>query len=190
MVTGLEDFIATYGLVVVLVGAIVEGETVVVMAGFLCHQGLMSPAGVFLAAFVGSWIGDQGLFLLGRRFSGAPFVRRQLVRPLFAKVLARIEEKPTQFILAFRFLYGFRVVSPIAVGVSNIPAARYVALNTISALAWAALMTAIGYALSAVFHVTAGSLPAIEHKIIAALAAAILVFATIYILTQRVRRSA
>jgi membrane protein DedA with SNARE-associated domain len=186
----LASFIATYGLVVVLVGAIVEGETIVVMAGFLCHQGVMDPLGVFLAAFVGSWIGDQGLFVLGRRFAGAPFVRRQVARPLFARVLARIEANPTQFILAFRFFYGFRVVSPIAVGVSSIPASRYVVLNTVSAIAWAALMTAIGYALSAVFHVTAGALPAIEHKIVAALAAAVLVFIAVFLLTRRLRRSA
>jgi membrane protein DedA with SNARE-associated domain len=82
MITGLEDFITTYGLAVVLIGAIVEGETIVVMAGFLCHQGLMDPAGVFIAAFLGSWIGDQGLFVLGRRFADAPFVQRQLKRPL------------------------------------------------------------------------------------------------------------
>jgi membrane protein DedA with SNARE-associated domain len=105
-------------------------------------------------------------------------------------VLARIEENPTGFILAFRFFYGFRVVSPIAVGISSIPTSRYVFLNTLSALAWAALMTAIGYALSAVFHVTAGSLPAVEHKIVAAFAAAVIVFIAVYLLTQRVRRSA
>jgi membrane protein DedA with SNARE-associated domain len=187
--SGLAGFIATYGLLVVLVGAIVEGETVVVMAGFLCHQGVMEPGSVFLAAFLGAWIGDQGLFVLGRRFADAPFVQGQIKRPLFAKVLARIEENPTEFILAFRFFYGFRVVSPIAVGISSIATLRYVVLNTLSAMIWAALMTAIGYALSAIFHVTAGSLPGIEHKIVAALAAAIIVFIAIALLTRRLRRS-
>ena len=186
----LASFIATYGLAVVLIGAIVEGETIVVMAGFLCHQGVMEPGSVFLAAFLGAWIGDQGLFVLGRRFVEAPFVQRQLKRPLFAKVLARIEKNPTEFILAFRFFYGLRVVSPIAVGVSSIPTSRYVVLNTLSAIVWAGLMTAIGYALSAVFHVTAGSLPAVEHKIVAAFAAAVIVCIAVYLLTQRVRRSA
>ena len=190
MMAGLEDFIATYGLAVVLVGAIVEGETIVVMAGFLSHQGVMEAGSVFLAAFLGAWIGDQGLFILGRRFVNAPFVQAQIKRPLFARVLARIEENPTEFVLAFRFFYGFRVVSPIAVGMSTIPTARYVVLNTLSAIAWAALMTGLGYALSAVFHVTAGSLPAIEHKIVAALAAAIIVFVALLLLTQRLRRSA
>jgi membrane protein DedA with SNARE-associated domain len=190
MMAGLEDFIAAYGLAVVLIGAIVEGETIVVMAGFLCHQGVMEPGSVFLAAFLGAWIGDQALFVLGRHFVEAHFVQRQLKRPLFAKVLVRIEQNPTEFILAFRFFYGFRVVSPIAVGVSSIPTSRYVVLNTLSAIVWAALMTAIGYALSAVFHVTAGSLPAIEHKIVAAFAAAIIVFVAVVLLTQRLRRSA
>jgi membrane protein DedA with SNARE-associated domain len=172
MMAGLEDFIAAYGLVVVLIGAIVEGETIVVMAGFLCHQGVMEPGSVFLAAFLGAWLGDQGLFVLGRRFVDTPFVQRQVERTLFAKVLARIEENPTEFILAFRFFYGFRVVSPIAVGISSIPTSRYIVLNALSAIAWAALMTAI------------------EHKIVAAFAAAIIVFVAVVLLTQRLRRSA
>jgi membrane protein DedA with SNARE-associated domain len=30
------------------------------------HQGLLNPLGVAGAAFLGSWINDQGLFYIGR----------------------------------------------------------------------------------------------------------------------------
>ena len=42
------------------------------------------------------------------------------------------------FVLSFRFLYGLRTISPVAIGLSSIPAAyRFTLLNAISAMVWA-----------------------------------------------------
>lgn len=185
----LAGYIATYGLIIVAVGAIVEGETVVIVAGFLSHQGLMDPTAVAIAAFVGSWTGDQGWFLIGRRFSGSRFVRKQVERPAFAKVITLIEKNPTRFILAFRFLYGLRTVSPIAVGISNVPALKYLLFNTIAAAGWAVIMTGIGYLLGKTFHVTLGELPKIEHKLIAAAVMAVAIFFVVRLIHRRFRQA-
>ena len=185
----LAGLIATYGLIIVAIGAVVEGETVVVVAGFLAHQGLMNPVAVAIAAFVGSWAGDQGFFMLGRRFSGSKFVREQVERPAFTRVIALIEQNPIRFILAFRFLYGLRTVSPIAVGISNVPALTYLLFNTIAAAGWAAIMTGIGYLLGRTFHVSLGELPKIEHKLIAAAIVAVAVFVVVQLIHRRFRRT-
>jgi len=63
----LQSIIAEYGLYFVFLGTLLEGETVVIMAGFLSHQGLLNPLGVAGAAFLGSWINDQGLFYIAPR---------------------------------------------------------------------------------------------------------------------------
>jgi membrane protein DedA with SNARE-associated domain len=59
--------------------------------------------------------------------------------------LDTLERHPTAFILGFRFLYGLRTVSPVAVGTSEVSQARFLALNALAATLWAALFTAIGY---------------------------------------------
>ena len=183
-----ESFIANYGLIVIFFGAILEGETVVVMAGFLSNNGPLNPFGVMVAAFLGSMAGDQGIFLIGRYFAHTEFVRKQTARPLFATLLSHIEKNPNLFILSFRFLYGLRTVSPLAVGVSQVPAPRFFVLNTISAAVWAVVMTGIGYLLSRVLHVTLDGLPKIEHKVMAAFAVAVIAVVAMHFISRAFRK--
>ena len=57
-------------------GTLLEGESVVVFAGFLAHQHLLRLPGVMLCAFAGSLIADQALFYLGRRWRDHRLVLR------------------------------------------------------------------------------------------------------------------
>jgi membrane protein DedA with SNARE-associated domain len=140
-----DALLTHYGLAAVFLGAMAEGETFVLAGGVLAHRGLISPVEAAVAAFLGSALADQICFFIGRRARSGRLVTRARANPAFAKALAFIERYPTGYILAFRYLYGLRVVSPIAIGVSEIPVARFVALNLISAATWAALFTTLGY---------------------------------------------
>ena len=64
----MEDLVATYGYPLVFALTFLEGETVVIIAGFAAHRGWLAADGVFLAAFLGSLLGDQLYFHLGRHF--------------------------------------------------------------------------------------------------------------------------
>lgn len=183
--SALETFIATYGPLVVFFGTMLEGETVAVMAGFLAHQGVVDGRLVLAAAFLGAFGGDQILFLIGRRFADHPFVMRQRTRPLFANALARVEARPTAFILAFRFIYGLRTVSPLALGVSSVSARRFLIFNAIAAFLWAAVMVALGFAFGRVIEAGFGRFQAIEHKLIIMLAVGIAAFVVLTLIHRR-----
>ena len=188
MISHLETFIATYGTVFVFLGTLLEGETVVILAGFLSEQGTLNPYHVAIAAFFGSWISDQSLFYVGRYFSGSPIVEKQKNLPVFARALEMIERNSNAFILAFRFLYGLRTVSPLALGVSKVSALRYLILNTIAAAIWAPAITAIGYGLGALLHGAVGRLPKIEHEIGIGLAIAAVCALAIHLVVRAARR--
>lgn len=141
----IEALLAHYGVAAVFVGAMAEGESFVLAGGVLAHRGLVSPAAVALAAFLGSTAADQLCFLLGRRARDTRLVRRARALPAFDKALGFIERYPNAYIIAFRYLYGLRIVSPVAIGVSRIAAGRFVILNLISAAVWAVLFTGLGY---------------------------------------------
>jgi membrane protein DedA with SNARE-associated domain len=135
----IETLIAQYGLAAIFLGAGIEGETAVVTGGVLAHQHLLPLWGSAAAAVAGSFAADQ-LF-----FRDTARVRRIAAKPAFAKALDTLERHPTIFILGFRFLYGLRTISPIAIGTSHVPARTFMVLNAVSAAIWGVMFTGIGY---------------------------------------------
>ncbi|MDA5193282.1 DedA family protein [Govanella unica] len=141
----IEMILARYGLLALFIGAGVEGETVVVSGGILAHQKLISFEGAMVAAAAGSFVADQIFFAIGRHFRSHAFVQKIAAKPAFGKALAALERHPTGFILAFRFIYGLRTISPFAIGATTIPVRTFVLLNLIAASVWGVLFTSLGY---------------------------------------------
>lgn len=129
----------------IALGAGFEGETAAIAGGVMAHRALFPLWAAFLATAFGAVVADQIFFQIGRRFRDRPFVVHVRQKPAFAKAVGFIERYPTGFILAFRFVYGFRTVSPIAIGLSTIPLRRFAILNIVAALLWSAVFTTIGY---------------------------------------------
>ncbi len=180
-----EHFIAVYGPLVVFLGTLVEGETIAIMAGFLAHQGVIDGRLALAAAFLGALASDQVLFLVGRRFADHPMVMRQRNRPLFAKALARVEAGATLYILIFRFLYGLRTVSPLAIGVSSVSGKKFAILNAIAAFVWAAVMIGIGFAFGRTIEATLGHFHHVAHILIAMIAVGIVSFVGLTLFHRR-----
>lgn len=141
----IETLLAQYGLAAIFVGAGVEGETIVIAGGVLAHRGLVPLWAAGAAAAAGSFAADQLFFAAGRHFRDHPRVRRMEQRPAFAKALVTLEHHPVLFIMGFRFLYGLRTISPVAIGTSQIRARIFLLLNALAAIVWGVLFTGIGY---------------------------------------------
>lgn len=140
----LEAIIAEYGLAALFLGAGVEGETVVLAGGLLAHRGLVSLPGAMAATAAGSFVADQLFFTARRHFRDHGWVRRMHQRPIFARALGWLERYPIGFIFAFRFIYGFRMISPVAIGTSKVSTRLFVILNALAALVWGTVFTTIG----------------------------------------------
>lgn len=162
--------IARYGLVAIALGAMAEGESVLLIGGMLAHRGTLNPFAVIAVAFAGTVAMDQLCFWLGRRHRDSRLVARARANPAFARALAFIERWPTGYILAFRFLYGLRVVSPVALGVSQVPAGRFVALNIVAAAIWAPSFVMLGYVFGGAVEAVLGQVVSIERYLLIAVA--------------------
>jgi len=129
----------------VAIGAGLEGEAAAITAGVLAHRHILPPVGAWLVIAAGAFVVDEAFFFLGRRCRDRPFVQRMHAKPAFARAMAFIERYPNAYVFFFRFLYGLRTVSPIAIGFTRIGARRFVLLNALAALIWAAIFVTIGY---------------------------------------------
>jgi membrane protein DedA with SNARE-associated domain len=168
-----DSLLAEYGLLAVLVGTFFEGETIVIVASFLSHEGYFDPIALWFCAFLGSFAGDQMWFYIGRKHSDFRIVQKVVELPTFVKVIRLIEAHPTKFILSFRFVYGIRNISPVALGLSRVTALKYFCLNMVAAMVWAAAFTIIGYLFGETAEMVMGRLHDIQSRLLGAIAAGI-----------------
>jgi len=170
----IEPLIIRYGLLAIFLGAGIEGEAVVMTGGVLAHRGLVPLIPACICATVGSCLVDQGWFALARRFRDNRWIKRTRAKPAFAKALGWLERYPTAFILAFRFIYGMRTVSPIAIGTSQVPARKFVPLNALAAAIWGPAFTLIGYYFGATIDPLIARFGGQAHILLLAVAAVVL----------------
>ena len=166
------QLLARYGYLAVLAGTMLEGETVVLVAGFLAHQGYLSVPWIIIFAVAGSSVSDQGLFFLSR-LKGARFVARFPRAGNRVKAMAaRMSSRPaalTAFALLFRFFYGFRNIAPLFLGMSPIPTLHFVLLNALGAVIWAVCFSLGGYFFAAALSAALGTLARYEAIIVVGL---------------------
>ena len=63
----LQQFLHDFGYLALFIGTFFEGETILVLAGFLAFRGYMDINLVVVVAFCGSYAGDQLWYFLGRK---------------------------------------------------------------------------------------------------------------------------
>lgn len=152
----IESLIETYGYTALLIGTFLEGETVLVAAGFAAHRGYLALPWVFLVAFVGSTAGDQFWFYVGR-WRGRAYITS---RPRWAVRAEQLQARLTRFeipiVLGFRFMYGLRTVTPLVLGASGYNPARFALLNVAGAAAWSVLVGTAGYVFGNAFELLIG----------------------------------
>lgn len=180
-----EYLISHYGYVALVIGTFLEGEGILIAAGFAVHLGYLELPWVILAAFGGSLAGDQLYFFLGR-MKGDTFLRKHpRWEAKVKKVWQLLDRYRTLLILGFRFAYGFRTVTPFAIGLSNIRACRFLVLNVIGALGWSIVVALLGYFFGSAAKAVAGDIRQYGRWIIAGIFLAVAAVWMIHFLYKR-----
>jgi membrane protein DedA with SNARE-associated domain len=169
----LESFIGHYGYLALLVGAFVEGETTIVLAGFAAHLGFLELPWVILVAYAGTLGADQLSFFLGRRHSGS-FLALLPKHPVWERRVNRVKRLVERYwfalILGFRILYGLRTVTPFVFGMSRISAGYFFLLSSVSALAWAGMAATAGYLFGSALEMVMGDIRKFTFRILGIMA--------------------
>ncbi|MBA4356485.1 MAG: DedA family protein [Humidesulfovibrio sp.] len=149
----LTYYLSTYGYLALFIGTFLEGETILIIAGFIAAStGHLSLPLCILAAFLGSFAGDQTAFYIGRYNKKFLETRLKKWECRIEKVHRLLEKHQVLVLISFRFFYGFRNITPFAVGTTNISPWRFFALNGIGAAIWAVAFGMGGYYLGDVLE--------------------------------------
>nr|WP_058625063.1 DedA family protein [Microbacterium testaceum] len=140
-----------------LIGFLLPGDTLLIMAGLLSHSSPAAPNGVFginawwvaLAIGVAAFIGGEVGYYIGHKAGPSIFERKD--SGIFSK---KNVERTNAFFVRFggltvilaRFVPVVRTFAPIAAGVGHMPWRKYTLYNFIGAVLWGIGLTMLGYA--------------------------------------------
>lgn len=141
----LKEYLELHGYWVLFLGTFLEGEAILLMAGFLAFQGYLDIIGVVLTAWAGSFLGDQCYFYLGRWKGRALLKRFHSIARKFREALRLIEKYGVFVAFISRYTYGFRIVLPIILGITKLTPRTFLWINLVSALSWALVFALGGY---------------------------------------------
>jgi len=183
----MEELITKYGYFAVVIGTMVEGGTLLSLAGFLAHQGYLKfIPWVILAGFAGNFLDTLICYLLGRRGGTAVENKRPAWKPRLEKLHQWLERYQALTIIGIRFVPGFRTVGAVAIGVARVPAIRFIMLNAAGALLWASTIGICGFLFGHLLHVIMDDIKHLEKPIILGfLAAGLLAWAGVHLFYRR-----
>ncbi|MEW5890485.1 MAG: DedA family protein [Pseudomonadota bacterium] len=168
----LGALIETHGYWVLAVGCLLEGETILVLAGFAAHRGYLDPLAVLGIAAAAGFLGDQFYFWLGRRHGPAVLARWPSVAHQADRVHRLMERYHAAVIIGVRFAYGLRIAGPVLIGTSPIPGSRFALFNALGAILWACVVAGIGWVFGEAAEIVLGEIRNLEGWLLLGLIAA------------------
>ena len=151
----MEQYIHQYGYLAVFVGTFLEGDVVLLLGAYLACAGYFDLPLVMTAAFVGTLLGDQAFFFLGRTRGLDYLLRKRRWKRKADKVNGWLSRNRYPMILGLRFIYGFRSVVSFIFGHSRVSVSSFLVLHLISVFIWVIVIGIGGYYFGKAIHTLA-----------------------------------
>jgi membrane protein DedA with SNARE-associated domain len=184
----MQALLARYGVLAVLVGAAVEGDVTMILAGVMVHLRLLQAPVALVAGVAGAVVSDAVFFALGRR--GAKRLREtrayQRVAPLIERIARRVGSGA---IVIARLVYGTRVATIVFWSVHGLGWGRFIVLDAIGCVLWAFVFGGVGYLVSNSATVVIGHVKAVERRLFLGLVVAAAVVVVLREISKRWARA-
>src|SRR5437867_8780483 len=137
--------IQKFGYLAVFIGTFLEGETILVMAGFAAQRGYMRLPLVAIAAMLGAYVGHVFWFWLGRTQGVRLLDRFPKMKKHFGKGIRMFERYGAPAIFITQWLYGLRITCAVIIGISKISTVKFLVYEAITCIIWAIIIASAGY---------------------------------------------
>jgi undecaprenyl-diphosphatase len=128
---------------------VVPGEVGMVVGGAAGERADVPLLALIIAATLGSMIGDQVSFQLGRHFGVAlagrwTWTRRHL-EPKIETAREHFERRGAVTVFVARWVGALRAVVPFVAGTADMPLGRFLLWDFVGAVSWSATVVTLGY---------------------------------------------
>ena len=157
-----ESLLEQFGYFAVFVGTFLEGEAILVTAGFFASRGYLDVFIVGLIAFIGAYAGHLFWFWLGRAHGVKLLDRFPRMKRHFGKGIRVFERYGAAAIIITQWLYGLRITAAVIIGMSKISILKFAILEAVSCAIWAVAITAAGFYFGRAIEAVLGRVENIE----------------------------
>lgn len=140
-----ESLLEQFGYLAVFVGTFLEGEAILIAAGFFASRGHLGFVPVTIVAFAGSFLGHLFWFWLGRVHGVKLLDRFPSMKRHFGKGIRVFERYGASAIVITQWLYGLRITCAVIIGMSRISILKFLAYEAASCAVWSVIITALGF---------------------------------------------
>ena len=138
----LKEFLYNYqhlAYIIIFFWCILEGELALLLGGIFAHEGHVNLGLIIFVAGLGGFTGDQIYFYIGRY--NKKYIQKKLKkqRRKFAVAHLLLQKFGGLIIFLQRYMYGFRTVIPMSIGITRYDAKKFAVINLFSAWIWAAV---------------------------------------------------
>ena len=140
-----EALLEQFGYLAVFVGTFLEGEAILVAAGFFAESGYLDVYLVGIVAFFGAYCGHLFWFWLGRVHGVRLLDRFPRMNRHFGKGVRVFERYGAAAIIITQWLYGLRITCAVIIGMSRISLLKFLLYQGVSCAVWSAVITTAGF---------------------------------------------
>src|ERR1700758_1914607 len=101
----LARLIPEHGYAVAMLGALLEGETILALAGLAANRGYLALPNLIVIGAIGGFLGDQFYFAIGRHHGARFLARFPGIGKHAAHAASLIERYPELSIISVRYMY-------------------------------------------------------------------------------------
>jgi membrane protein DedA with SNARE-associated domain len=158
-----ESLLEQFGYFAVFLGTFLEGEAILVTAGFFAARGYLHVVPVSIVAFAGAYTGHVFWFWLGRAHGVKLLDRFPRMKRHFGKSVRVFERYGPAAIVITQWIYGLRITCAVIIGMSRISLLTFLLYEAVSCAAWAIAITALGYYFGRMIESVLGRVAHIER---------------------------
>ncbi|MCZ7663459.1 MAG: bifunctional DedA family/phosphatase PAP2 family protein [Thermoleophilia bacterium] len=139
-----------------MVGLLVPGETVVLLAGALASRGVLDLGDLLLVVALAALLGDSTGYLLGRKLGREFVLRHRRLFRIKPEHLARVDRyfqgHGGTTILFGRWVGFLRSLAPFMAGSARMPYGRFLIFDLVGVISWASTVTLLGFVFGKSYH--------------------------------------
>ena len=141
----MESIILSFGLPALVIGMLIEVEILFISGILLVKTSHLNLYGVLLAVFLGAMLHDWIFYILGKLQGILFFQKRPYLQKKLEVIITPFNKNPWLFLLTYRFLIGFRMITLALFGLSGISPAKFLVASLLSNFLWVGSYGFMGY---------------------------------------------